>query len=87
MQPECADGVQIDPQFVLYLAENLAVFDYQLQEEVMLVIQQLSQVVSDGAAVANAIELGQLPGAGNESLEGMPVTLSGVSCTVIRWYC
>ncbi|BEI91569.1 uncharacterized protein CcaverHIS019_0403890 [Cutaneotrichosporon cavernicola] len=59
----------IDPQFVLYVAENLCLFDYQLQEEPMLVIQALSHVVRDGASTANHIELAQVAGADNESIE------------------
>ncbi|KAL1405359.1 Sister chromatid cohesion protein 2 [Vanrija albida] len=50
----------IEPEVALYIAENLAVLEYQAQEEVMVVIQQLSQVVRDGLGVANSIEEGKI---------------------------
>lgn len=46
----------------------------------MLIIQQLSQVVSEGAAVANAMELGKVNGEGSDSLVGKTVSISEVSC-------
>lgn len=45
----------------------------------MLVVKQLSQVVSDGSAVANAIEQGRIEGSSSEPLEGKTVTISEVS--------
>lgn len=51
-----ADTAQMEPEFALYIAENLAVLEYQAQEEVMVVVQQLSQAVRDGLGVANSIE-------------------------------
>ncbi|EJT46679.1 IDN3-B protein [Trichosporon asahii var. asahii CBS 2479] len=65
---ELMGNEKIEPGFVLYIAENLSTFNYQLQEEVMSVVQHLSHVVSEGTAVANAIELGKVMGMEDESL-------------------
>lgn len=64
---------------MLYVAENLVLLDYQLQEEVMTVVQALSHTVRDGASTANHIELGQVAAADNEPLEGKMATISEVS--------
>lgn len=61
------------------MAENLATFGYQLQEEVMVVIQQLSQVVSEGTAVGNAIELARVEGAGTDLIDDKTAIVSEVS--------
>ncbi|KAK4684433.1 cohesin loading factor subunit SCC2, partial [Tremellales sp. Uapishka_1] len=45
-----------DLGFSLYVAENLASLDYKLQEEIMVVVQQLSAVISTCVQVAGAIE-------------------------------
>jgi cohesin loading factor subunit SCC2 len=59
------------------VAENLAVLDYQQQEEVMLVVQYLSRVVSDGGTpVANHIETGVVEGSGIGLLEDKMTVVS-----------
>jgi cohesin loading factor subunit SCC2 len=69
--------LQINTEFVLYMAENLAVLDYQHQEEVMLLIQYLSRLVSDnGAAVANALDLGAVDGTGVGLIAGKMTIVS-----------
>lgn len=74
-----AKSFQIDPQFVLYVAENLVLLDYQLQEEVMTVVQALSHTVRDGTSTANHIELGQVAAADNEPLGDKMAVVSEVS--------
>lgn len=71
--------MQIDPGFVLYIAENLAVLEYHAQEEIMQVVQHLSQVVHDGLGVANAIELAVVDGNASDQLEGKIAVVSEVS--------
>ncbi|CAK9787000.1 hypothetical protein CC85DRAFT_288268 [Cutaneotrichosporon oleaginosum] len=66
----------IDPQFVLYVAENLCMLDYQQQEEPMLVVQALSHVVRDGASTANHIELAQVAAADSDSIAGKMAIIS-----------
>lgn len=63
---------------MLYVAENLAVLEYHAQEEIMQVVQYLSQLVSHGAAVASAIELAVVQGMGNEPLVGKMAVVSEV---------
>lgn len=70
---------QIDPKFVLYVAENLCLLEYQQQEEPMIVIQALSHVVRDGASIANHIELAQIAAADNEPIEDKVAVVSEVS--------
>lgn len=64
---------------MLYVAENLVTLEYQVQEEVMTVVQALSHTVRDGASTANHIELGQVAAADNEPIEGKMVIVSEVS--------
>lgn len=60
----------------LYIADNLALFEYQHVDEVMLVVQRLSNMVSEvGSAVANAMEQGTVEGLGM-SLEGKVTVVS-----------
>lgn len=69
---------------MLYIAENLSTFNYQLQEEVMSVVQHLSHVVSEGTAVANAIELGKVMGMEDEPLADKMAVVSEVSLSVLE---
>ncbi|WVQ82810.1 hypothetical protein IAT38_004942 [Cryptococcus sp. DSM 104549] len=70
---------QVDVGFVLYLAENLATFDYKLQEEPMTVVQALSRVVSTCSHLASLMEEATLAGEPQEQLNGRTVDLSKTS--------
>ncbi|WVW81234.1 hypothetical protein I302_103225 [Kwoniella bestiolae CBS 10118] len=54
----------LDPNFVLYLAENLATFEYKLQEEPMTIIVSLQKIISTCTnliSIMEKINLQQVP--------------------------
>ncbi|KAL7420405.1 Sister chromatid cohesion protein 2 [Cryptotrichosporon argae] len=67
---------KIDTGFVLYIAENLASFEYKIQEEAMSIVQVLSGVVSSNIGVANMLDTTQLDGDEEEPVEGKVVRVS-----------
>lgn len=55
------------------MADNLATLDYKLQEEVMTVIQQLSQLVSTCTPLVSSLEQARVEGPADASIAGRPV--------------
>lgn len=70
---------QIDTGFVLFIADNLATLEYKLQEEVMTVIQQLSQLVSTSAPLASSLESARVEGLAKDDISGKRVLTKEVS--------
>lgn len=70
--------IQVDPGFVLYLAENLAVLEYKLIEEVMLVVSMLSALVTTAAPIVSVLEKAEIRGELNEAIEGKMLSLPEV---------
>ena len=71
-------NVQIDPECVLYISENLATLEYKLQEEVMIAVQQLSAIVSTCSHLASILESCQVDGDPGTPLTGKTVKLGEV---------
>ena len=60
------------------MCDNLANFEYNLQEEVMTVVGVLSGVVGGATGLVMVLETATMDGDGEESLEGMKVLAAEV---------
>ncbi|EIW73035.1 hypothetical protein TREMEDRAFT_59198 [Tremella mesenterica DSM 1558] len=49
-----------DVGFILYISENLATLEYKLQEEIITIIQSLSNIISTSHNLSELLESGQL---------------------------
>jgi hypothetical protein len=76
---------QIDVEFILYISENLSTLDYRLQEEVMTVVQQLSQVVSSCSHLVAVLESASFAGEEVEILKDKCVRIGEVSIFCVSW--
>ena len=69
---------KVDVSFVLFVTDNLATLEYKLQEEVMIVVQQLSSLTSSSVHIASMLEDGELEGEAEETLDGKAVNHGAV---------
>jgi hypothetical protein len=58
----CVLTIQPDVGLILYISDILATLDYKLQEEVMLVVQLLSVVISGCHHIVDALETAAVSG-------------------------
>jgi cohesin loading factor subunit SCC2 len=70
---------QLDPGFTLFIADNLVTLDYKLQDEVILVVQQLSIVVSTCTPLVIILEKARIVGQESDSIEGKTLVIDDVS--------
>lgn len=72
----------MDVGLALYFSEILSTFEYKLQEEVMIVIQQLSTIVSTCTPLVSTLESAVVVGDAGEMIEGKEAVIVSLKCHV-----
>jgi cohesin loading factor subunit SCC2 len=71
--------LQIDIGLVLYLSDNLATFEYKLQDEPMSVVYYLGNVIASCIHLASMLESGAVEGEPQDLIEGKMLVIPNVS--------
>lgn len=79
MRGQLGSSKQADIGFLIYLADNLTMLEYKVQEEPMLVVQALSAVVSGCAHLASMLEDCEIEGEDDDDLNEKIVHVGKVS--------
>jgi hypothetical protein len=66
----CVLTLQMDVGLALYVADNLSTFEYKLQEEVMVIVQQLSMIVSTCTPLVSTLESAVVDGLPTDLIDG-----------------
>lgn len=64
---------------MLYLSDNLATFDYKLQDEPMSVVYYLGNVIASCIHLASMLESGSIQGEPRDSVAGKMLVIPNVS--------
>jgi cohesin loading factor subunit SCC2 len=70
---------QVDIGLVLYLSDNLATFEYKLQDEPMSVVHYLGTVIASCIHLASLLESGKIEGEAQDLIEGKKLVVPNVS--------
>jgi len=68
---------------VLYLADNLATFEYKLQDEPMSVVHYLGNVIASCTHLASMLESGSIEGEAQDEIAGKMLVIPNVSCLIL----
>lgn len=64
---------------VLYLSDNMATFEYKLQDEPMSVVHYLGNVIAGCIHLASMLESGSIQGEPTDPIAGMMLVIPNVS--------
>lgn len=67
---------------VLYLADNLATFEYKLQDEPMSVVHHLGNVIASCTHLASMLESGSIEGKPQDEIAGKMLVIPNVSYSI-----
>ena len=70
---------QVDTGLVLYLCDNLATFEYKLQDEPMSVVYYLGNVIASCTHLASMLESGSVEGEPQDLVAGKMLIIPNVS--------
>lgn len=75
----CVPDDQVNIGLVLYLSDNLATFEYKLQDEPMSVVHFLGTVIASCIHLASMLESGSIEGDPGDLVEGKKLVVPNVS--------
>ena len=68
---------------VLYLSDNLATFEYKLQDEPMSVVHFLGNVIASCTHLASMLESGSIQGEPQDEIAGKMLVIPNVSHLIL----
>lgn len=74
---------QVDIGLVLYLADNLATFEYKLQDEPMSVVYYLGNIIASCTHLASILESGSIQGEPQDVISDKMLVIPNVSYPII----
>jgi cohesin loading factor subunit SCC2 len=79
LSPKLKADDQVDIGLVLYLSDNLATFEYNLQDEPMSVVHYLGNVIASCTHLASMLESGSIQGEPQDEIADKMLVIPNVS--------